>query len=78
MPVAIHVIPDDSCDDRVVRDECGHDLGHHPTRESAELIAETLAQKLRGHPVVYLPDGRISRKSFVSRMLARRPTMHRF
>jgi hypothetical protein len=66
MPVpAIHVIPDDSFDDWVVRDEHGHELGHYPTRESAEPIAEALAQKLRGHLVVYLPDGRVSRKSFV-------------
>jgi hypothetical protein len=62
MPVAaIHVIPDDSFDDWVVRDE----LGHYPTRESAELIAEPLAQKLHGHLVVYLGDGRVSRKSFM-------------
>ncbi len=66
MPVAaIHVIPDDSFDDWVVRDERGHELGHYPTRESAELIAEPLAQKLHGHLVVHLPDGRVSSKSFM-------------
>jgi hypothetical protein len=66
MPVAaIHVIPDDSFDDWVVRDEHGRELGHYPTRESAELLGEALAQKLHGHLVVSLPDGRVSRKSFI-------------
>jgi hypothetical protein len=48
-----------------VRDERGHELGHYPTRQSAELIAEPLAQKLHGHLVVYLGDGRVSRESFM-------------
>lgn len=61
MPVAaIHIIPDDSFDDWIIRDEHGHEFGHYPTRESAELIAEPPAQKLHGHLVVYLPDGRVS------------------
>jgi hypothetical protein len=61
---ANHVAPDDSFDDWVVRDDSGHELGHFPTRESAELVAQAVAPKLDGELVVSLPDGRTSRKSF--------------
>jgi hypothetical protein len=61
---AIHVTPDESFDDWVVRDDGGHEIGHFPTRESAELAGAALAQKLRGELLVSLPDGRTTRKSF--------------
>jgi hypothetical protein len=60
----IHVTPDESFDDWVVRDDGGHEIGHFPTRESAELAGTALTQKLRGGLLVSLPDGRTTRKSF--------------
>jgi hypothetical protein len=61
---AIHIVPDDNFEDWVVRDGNGCELGHFSTRDSAELLARPLAQKLRGELVVHLPDGRTERKSF--------------
>jgi hypothetical protein len=45
---AIHIAPDESFDDRVVPDDCRYELGHFPTRESAELAGRALAQKPHG------------------------------
>jgi hypothetical protein len=61
---AIHVVPDDNFDDWVVRDDKGHELGHYPTREAAELAAETTARECGGELVVHLPNGRTSRRKF--------------
>jgi len=36
---AIHVVPDDSFEDWVVRDDNGDEFGHYATREAAELVA---------------------------------------
>jgi uncharacterized protein DUF2188 len=71
MTTAIHIAPDDSFDDWVVRDEDGSELGHYPTREEAEMVGETLARKQGGELVIHLPDGAISRKSFAKGWLAR-------
>jgi hypothetical protein len=60
---AIHVIPDDSFDDWVVRDDNGHEFGHYPTREAAELVVQAIARKRGDELVVHLPDGRTSRKN---------------
>jgi hypothetical protein len=68
---AIHVRPDDSFDDWIVQDESGRDLGHYPTRESAELVAQRLAQKRSEDLVIHLPDGRTDRRSFTRRWSAR-------
>jgi hypothetical protein len=40
---AIHVVPDDSFEDWVVRDDAGQEFGHYPTREVAEPIAQAIA-----------------------------------
>ena len=40
---AIHVVPDDNFDDWVVRNDNGHEIGHYPTREEAELAAQATA-----------------------------------
>jgi len=64
---AIHVMPDDSFDDWIVQDDEGRDLGHYPTREAAEIVAQPLAQRRGGELVVHLPDGRTSRQSFARR-----------
>ena len=52
---AIHVVPDEGFDDWVVRDDSGYELGHYPTRESAELVGQAIVRKLRGQFVVYPP-----------------------
>jgi hypothetical protein len=62
----IHVVPDDSFDDWIVRDECARELGHYPTREAAELVAQAVARKRRGELIVHLADGTTSR-SYASR-----------
>jgi hypothetical protein len=68
---AIHIAPDDSFEDWVVRDDDGHQLGHYATREAAELAAEAIARQREAALVIYLPDGRMSRKSFARGWLAR-------
>jgi hypothetical protein len=60
---ALHIFPDDSFDDWIVRDDSGRELGHYPTREAAELVAQALARKLESEIVVRLSDGRTSRTS---------------
>jgi Uncharacterized protein conserved in bacteria (DUF2188) len=72
---AVHVVPDDSFEDWIVRGEVGQDIGHFPTREEAEQLAEAIAREHQTDLVVRLPDGRTSRKSFkkgwVARLLGR-------
>jgi hypothetical protein len=67
---AIHVVPDDSFDDWVVRGDVGEEFGHYPTREAAELVAQQLARE-READLVDLPDGRTSRTSFKKGWAAR-------
>ena len=43
---AIHVVPDDSFDDWVVRGDIGNEFGHYVTREAAELAAQAIAREL--------------------------------
>ena len=62
---AIHVVPDESFDDGVVRDDSGYERGHHPTRESAELAGQAIAQKLRGQLVVYPLAEQTSRTNLI-------------
>jgi hypothetical protein len=65
LPIAaVHVVQDDRIDDWILRDPCGDELGHFPTRESAETAGRLLAQKLHGELVVHLFDGSTTRKSF--------------
>jgi hypothetical protein len=59
---AIHVVPDDSFDDWLVRDENGGVFGHYGTREAAELVAQAIARKSGDELVIHLPDGRATRK----------------
>jgi hypothetical protein len=72
---AIHVVPDDSFDDWVVRGDIGNEFGHYGTREAAELAAQAMAREFGTDVVVHLPDGRTSRqklaKGWVSRLLWR-------
>jgi hypothetical protein len=68
---AIHVVPDDSFEDWVVRDDNGDEFGHYATREAAELVAQAIARKCGDELVVHLPDGRMSRKSFTTGWMAR-------
>ena len=46
MAAAIHVVPDDSFDDWVVRGDIGHEFGHYGTREAAELAAQDVGVSL--------------------------------
>jgi len=72
---AIHVVPDDSFDDWVVRGDIGNEFGHYGTREAAELAAQAMAREFGTDVVVHLPDGRTSSQKFakgwVSRLLWR-------
>ena len=52
---AIHVAPDDSFDDWVIQEDDGRELGHFPTRESAELVAQAL-QVEAGRRSLRTPD----------------------
>lgn len=61
---AIHVVPDDSFDDRIVRDDAGCEFGHFPTREAAELTAKAIVQEREAELIIHFPDGRTTRKSF--------------
>jgi hypothetical protein len=60
---ALHIVPDECFDDWILRDDSGRELGHYPTREAAELVAQALARRLESEIVVHLPDGRTSRAS---------------
>jgi hypothetical protein len=68
---AIHVVPDDSFDDWVVRADVGQELGHFPSREEAELAAHMIAQEHEADLVIHLPDGRTQRKRFAKGWLAK-------
>ena len=68
---AIHVVPDDSFDDWVVRGDIGHEFGHYGTREAAELAAQAIAREREAELIIHLPDGRTSRKSFKKGWAAR-------
>jgi len=68
---AIHVVPDDSFDDWVVRGDIGKEFGHYATREAAELAAQAIARELETKLVIHLPDGRRKCESFTKGWLAR-------
>ena len=70
MAAAIHIVPDDSFDDWIVRDEAGSELGHFPTRDEAEIVGEALARKRGEELVIHLPDGCTRRKTFAKGWLA--------
>lgn len=67
----IHIVPDDAFDDWIVREDDGQELGHYPTREAAELVAEAIARKRGGKLVIDIPDGRRQCRSFAKSWLAR-------
>jgi hypothetical protein len=61
MATAIHIAPDDSFDDWVVRDENGREPGHYPTREEAEIVGETRASAATSWSLISLTAGPIAR-----------------
>ncbi|SED17579.1 hypothetical protein SAMN05444164_3960 [Bradyrhizobium erythrophlei] len=67
----VHVVPDDSFEDWVVRTEIGNELGHYSTREAAELAAQAMAQDQGIELVVHLPDGKTIRMNFAKGWVAR-------
>jgi hypothetical protein len=67
----IHVVPDDSFEDWLVRTEIGSELGHYATREAAELAAEAMAHNQGIEIVVHLPDGKTISRNLRKRWLAR-------
>lgn len=67
----VHVVPDDSFEDWVVRTESGSELGHYATREAAELAAEAMARNQGIELVVHLPDGRTISRNLRKEWLAR-------
>jgi hypothetical protein len=71
MPSAIHVMPDDSFEDWVVRADSGNEFGHYSTREAAELVAQAIAREFGTDLVIHLPDGRTSRQEFAKGWLSR-------
>jgi hypothetical protein len=68
----IHIVPDDNFDDWVVRAESGREIGHFPTRETAELLARQIASDNNVELVIHLPDGRVLRGSSAKGCLASR------
>ena len=72
---AIHVVPDDNFDDRVVRADIGQEFGHYPTREAAERVAQAIAQEREAELVVHLSGGktpeRVLQKSWAARLFRR-------
>jgi len=54
---AIHVVPDDSFDDWVVRGDIGNEFGHYATREAAELAAQAIARELETKLVCPMGEG---------------------
>jgi hypothetical protein len=50
--------------DWVVQEEEGRELGHYPTKASAEAVGRTLARKRRGQLLVELRDGGTRRQNF--------------
>ena len=68
---AIHVVPDDSFDDWIVRGDIGDEFGDYPTREAAERVAEAIAQQRETELVVHLPNRRTTCRSFAKGWLAR-------
>jgi hypothetical protein len=71
MASAIHVVPDDSFEDWVVRGDFGNEFGHYSTREAAELVAQAIAREFGTDLVIHLPDGRTSRQTFAKGWLCR-------
>lgn len=71
MSIPIHIAPDSGFDDWVVQDDNGRNLGHFPTRESAELAARAFAQKRGDQLVIHLPDGRTDRQTLKKGWFAR-------
>ena len=69
--VTLHVVPDDTFDDWIVRDDGGRELGHYPTREAAELAAEAFMRDRGGALVIHFPDGRCEHRSLQRGWLAR-------
>lgn len=67
----LHVVPDDSFEDWVVRTETGSELGHYATREAAELAAEAIARNQEIELVVHLPDGKTIDRNFAKNWFAR-------
>jgi len=67
----VHVVPDDSFEDWVIRTETGSELGHYATREAAELAAEAMARNQRIELVVHLPEGKTISRNFAKGWLAR-------
>jgi uncharacterized protein DUF2188 len=60
--------------DWVVQEDGGRELGHYPTKASAETVGRTVARKRRAELVVQESDGRMRRKNFgglFSRLLRR-------
>jgi|RhiMetdeSRZDD1v2_1073273.scaffolds.fasta_scaffold948502_1 uncharacterized protein DUF2188 len=60
--------------DWVVQEEGGRELGHYPTKASAETVGRTLARKRRTALLVQDRDGRVKRADFrglFSRLLGR-------
>lgn len=62
--MALHIVPDDSFDDWVLRDDSGYELGHYPTREEAEQVGQRVARAREIDLVVHLPDGGTNRISY--------------
>jgi hypothetical protein len=71
MAAAIHVVPDDSFDDWVVRGDIGNEFGHYSTREAAELVAQAIAREFGTDLIIHLPDGRTSCRKFAKGWLSR-------
>ncbi|WP_083514417.1 DUF2188 domain-containing protein [Bradyrhizobium sp. DASA03076] len=68
---AVHVIPNTNFDDWIVRTDAGNEIARYATRETAERVAQQIAQERSIDLVVHLPDGRTIRKSFAKGWLSK-------
>ena len=68
---AVHIVPDDSFEDWVIRTGTGSELGRYATREAAELAADAMARKQGIEVIAHLPDGKTISRNFAKGWLAR-------
>jgi hypothetical protein len=53
---AIHIVPDDSFDDWVVRGDIGKEFGHFPTREAARNLPRLAVAEVRPGRISISPE----------------------
>ena len=75
MPRAIHVFAIDASD-WIVKEEGGRELGHYPSKETAQAVAYKVARKRRVDLLIHDPAGNLEKrlrpsKGWISRLFGR-------